>query len=245
MRFAILGISHETNTFSSVPTDYGQFEASGILRGQEIVAEYRRRALPRHGLPPGRRRARLRGRAAGLRADGPDRDDHEGRLRPADRRDVRAAPCAGTVGRRADREPRRSGVRGAPRHGRRVLGGGARDRRSGRARRDLPRHARQRVEARGRGDRRLRRLAHQPAPRSQGPGPQGGRARVPDGPRRDPAAPVDRDAAAGRQHPPPVHLRGPDARARRRLPRRRTGDRGSSTRAWSRATRTPTPRRWA
>ena len=41
MRFAILGISHETNTFSNVPTDYAQFEASGILRGEEIVAEYR------------------------------------------------------------------------------------------------------------------------------------------------------------------------------------------------------------
>ena len=33
MRFAILGISHETNTFSRVPTDYAQFEASDILRG--------------------------------------------------------------------------------------------------------------------------------------------------------------------------------------------------------------------
>ncbi len=37
MRFAILGISHETNTFSKVPTDYAQFLASDILRGQEIV----------------------------------------------------------------------------------------------------------------------------------------------------------------------------------------------------------------
>ena len=41
MRVAILGISHETNTFSRVPTDYAQFEASGILRGPEIVAKYR------------------------------------------------------------------------------------------------------------------------------------------------------------------------------------------------------------
>ena len=39
MRFAILGIWHETNTFSRVPTDYAQFEASDILRGQEIVDE--------------------------------------------------------------------------------------------------------------------------------------------------------------------------------------------------------------
>ena len=40
MRFAILGISHETNTFSNVPADYGQWEASGILRGQQIVDQY-------------------------------------------------------------------------------------------------------------------------------------------------------------------------------------------------------------
>lgn len=40
MRLAILGICHETNTFSRVPADYGQFQASGILRGDEIVAEY-------------------------------------------------------------------------------------------------------------------------------------------------------------------------------------------------------------
>ena len=40
MRFAILGISHETNTFSNVPADYGQWEASGILRGEQIVERF-------------------------------------------------------------------------------------------------------------------------------------------------------------------------------------------------------------
>ncbi len=40
MRFAILGISHETNTFSPVPADYASFEAEGILRGQEIAQEF-------------------------------------------------------------------------------------------------------------------------------------------------------------------------------------------------------------
>jgi microcystin degradation protein MlrC len=40
MRFAILGISHETNTFSKVPTDYAQFELADILRGQEIVDRF-------------------------------------------------------------------------------------------------------------------------------------------------------------------------------------------------------------
>ena len=40
MRFAILGISHETNTFSMVPATYEQFENDKLLRGQEIVDEY-------------------------------------------------------------------------------------------------------------------------------------------------------------------------------------------------------------
>lgn len=40
MRFAILGISHETNTFSEVPATYEQFEKAILVRGQEIVEEY-------------------------------------------------------------------------------------------------------------------------------------------------------------------------------------------------------------
>jgi microcystin degradation protein MlrC len=36
MRLAILGLSHETNTFSRVPADYAQFVSSGILRGEEV-----------------------------------------------------------------------------------------------------------------------------------------------------------------------------------------------------------------
>ena len=41
MRFAVLGISHETNTFSNVPADYDQFVTRGsVLRGQEIVASF-------------------------------------------------------------------------------------------------------------------------------------------------------------------------------------------------------------
>jgi microcystin degradation protein MlrC len=34
----MVGIAHETNTFSDVPADLGAFEAGGILRGDEIVA---------------------------------------------------------------------------------------------------------------------------------------------------------------------------------------------------------------
>ena len=40
MRFAILGISHETNTFSIVPATYEEFEKSLLLRGDAIVEEY-------------------------------------------------------------------------------------------------------------------------------------------------------------------------------------------------------------
>ena len=40
MRFAILGISHETNTFSIVPATYEEFEKSGILRGDQIADRY-------------------------------------------------------------------------------------------------------------------------------------------------------------------------------------------------------------
>ena len=37
MRFAILGLFHETNTFSNVPADYAQFEASEIDRGENAI----------------------------------------------------------------------------------------------------------------------------------------------------------------------------------------------------------------
>ena len=40
MRIPILGISHETNTFSNVPADYQQWVNTGILRGQEIVDKF-------------------------------------------------------------------------------------------------------------------------------------------------------------------------------------------------------------
>ncbi len=40
MRIPMLGISHETNTFSSVPADYAQFVRSGIRRGDEIFDHY-------------------------------------------------------------------------------------------------------------------------------------------------------------------------------------------------------------
>lgn len=41
MRLAALGFSHETNTFAPAPTDYHQFEQSGIARGDEIVRRHR------------------------------------------------------------------------------------------------------------------------------------------------------------------------------------------------------------
>jgi len=40
MRLALLGFSHETNTFATKATTYEQFEVSGILRGQEILRRH-------------------------------------------------------------------------------------------------------------------------------------------------------------------------------------------------------------
>ena len=40
MRVAILGISHETNTFSIVPATYEEFEKVHILRGEEIFDQF-------------------------------------------------------------------------------------------------------------------------------------------------------------------------------------------------------------
>lgn len=37
MRIALLGICHETNTFSPVPTDVAKFERDGVLRGSAIL----------------------------------------------------------------------------------------------------------------------------------------------------------------------------------------------------------------
>lgn len=41
MRFALLGLNHETNTFSEVPTDYVSFVRTGIERGEEILTKNR------------------------------------------------------------------------------------------------------------------------------------------------------------------------------------------------------------
>ena len=41
MRMALLGVAHETNTFSRVPASYEEFEKTGILRGDEIVRQFR------------------------------------------------------------------------------------------------------------------------------------------------------------------------------------------------------------
>ncbi|MCH8825638.1 MAG: M81 family metallopeptidase [Chloroflexi bacterium] len=41
MRIALLGMAHETNTFSLVPATYREFKGTGFVRGQELVDEYR------------------------------------------------------------------------------------------------------------------------------------------------------------------------------------------------------------
>ena len=40
MRIALLGMAHETNTFSQVPATYQEFQQAGFVRGQELVDEY-------------------------------------------------------------------------------------------------------------------------------------------------------------------------------------------------------------
>ncbi len=92
MRFAILGISHETNTFSRVPTDYAQFEASDILRGQELVDRFGESLYTIAGYLQAARELGFEAVPLMWAQTGPLGDDHQGRLRPADRRDVRDAP---------------------------------------------------------------------------------------------------------------------------------------------------------
>lgn len=41
MRIALLGMAHETNTFSRVPATYDEFLQTGFVRGQELVDEYK------------------------------------------------------------------------------------------------------------------------------------------------------------------------------------------------------------
>ena len=41
MRIALLGMAHETNTFSRVPATYQEFQQTGFVRGQGLVVEYR------------------------------------------------------------------------------------------------------------------------------------------------------------------------------------------------------------
>ena len=40
MRIATLGISHETNTFSTIPATYEEFEKKEIKRKQEIIKHF-------------------------------------------------------------------------------------------------------------------------------------------------------------------------------------------------------------
>ena len=41
MRIPLLGISHETNTFSTVPASYQEFVNTGILRGSEVIDKFK------------------------------------------------------------------------------------------------------------------------------------------------------------------------------------------------------------
>ena len=39
-RFAVLGLGHETNTFSNIHADLARYRDGGIHRGQEMIEHY-------------------------------------------------------------------------------------------------------------------------------------------------------------------------------------------------------------
>ena len=87
MRLALLGVAHETNTFSRVAASYDLFT---ISRSDEIVRQYGES----HSTNAGYLEAADRFDcevvplvyATGVRDGGPNRHDNEGRLRPHRRR---------------------------------------------------------------------------------------------------------------------------------------------------------------
>ena len=116
MRFAMLGVSHETNTFSSRPTTYAHFERSGILRGDEIRRRYRESQATLAGyFAAGDRLGfevvplvfAVTGPIGTITADAFDRIVGE----------MMALAEQRPVGRRPDGPARRRRLRGAPRHG--------------------------------------------------------------------------------------------------------------------------------
>ena len=98
MRFAILGISHETNTFSSVPADYASFEAEGILRGQEIEDEFGGSEATAAGFLQAARELGFEGVPLIHARTEPDRHHHQRRVRPHRGRDDRPAKRKRSVG---------------------------------------------------------------------------------------------------------------------------------------------------
>ena len=96
MRIPLLGISHETNTFSSVPADYDAFVETGILRGSEIIDKFVDAKYTHLGLQPSGGGTRFRVGAADVRS-------HGGRSAPSQRTPTIVSPrrcsaCFGTSG---------------------------------------------------------------------------------------------------------------------------------------------------
>ena len=59
MRIFLATLSHETNTFSNVPTDRAQFEAHDLRYGGEIVETFRGTGTCLGGMIGGRRAPRM------------------------------------------------------------------------------------------------------------------------------------------------------------------------------------------
>jgi hypothetical protein len=148
MRFAILGISHETNTFSKVPADYEQFVARGsVLRGPEIVASFEGSNYTIAGYLEACKELGVEAVSLMWAGTGP----------------------VGTITKDAyERLSSEMFARAPPGHGRRVLSRRPGDRRPDGAGRRHPRHARQPFAGHRAEHDRLRGVAHEPASGLQG-----------------------------------------------------------------------------
>ncbi len=224
MRLAALGILHETNTFSTSPTDDAAFEhstisgARGDLLGEQVWEVYGHTGITVAGLPRRRLAAGPRRRPDRVRQHAPGRHLAGGHLRADRRRAARPARGRGSVRRRPAGPARCDGRRGLPRRRRRVHPPRPRGRRTAGPDRQRHGHPRQRLAGAGPRGGHHAPVADQPAHGLSGSRVAGRAADRPDRARRDRAGPGHRQPADGRQHPRPEHRRRPDAppaRARR------------------------------
>ena len=251
MRLAAMGILHETNTFSTSPTDDEAFEhstisgARGDLLGEKVWEVYGPTGITIAGYMDADALPGVDVVPIGLRQHAPGRD-MAGRDLRADRgRTARAPGCRGAVRWRADGPARRDGGRGLSRRRCRVHPPGSDDRGSPGADRQRHGHPRQRLAGAGPCRRHHAPVADQSAHGLPRPRSRVRAADRADGPRRDRARAGGHQPADGGQHPRAEHRRPADARRSwtrpRHSPRRCPA---FSTRASARDSRTRTSLTW-